>query len=148
MDSDKDQQRLARFDKRFDNEMWQLGFDEGFACADDWLAQHEDAMAEHGWYRALDADKQPIKFGDQVEHNGVVANVVGITFHGPTPPTVCIVRGDCWVEADELRHHHEPTVEDVLDDMLQRFSEDNYEGGMYDLIAEYAAKLQLRGDVE
>ena len=27
------------------------GYDEGFASADDWLAQHEDAMAEHGWVR-------------------------------------------------------------------------------------------------
>ena len=27
------------------------GFDDGFASADDWLAQHEDAMAEHGWVR-------------------------------------------------------------------------------------------------
>lgn len=27
------------------------GFDDGFASADDWLAQHEDSMAEHGWVR-------------------------------------------------------------------------------------------------
>lgn len=27
------------------------GYDEGFASADDWLAEHEDAMAEHGWVR-------------------------------------------------------------------------------------------------
>lgn len=27
------------------------GYDEGFASADDWAAQHEDAMAEHGWVR-------------------------------------------------------------------------------------------------
>lgn len=27
------------------------GYDEGFASADDWLGQHEDAMAEHGWVR-------------------------------------------------------------------------------------------------
>ena len=27
------------------------GYDMGFASADDWLAQHEDAMAEHGWVR-------------------------------------------------------------------------------------------------
>ena len=27
------------------------GYDAGFASADDWCAQHEDAMAEHGWVR-------------------------------------------------------------------------------------------------
>lgn len=27
------------------------GYDAGFASADDWLADHEDAMAEHGWVR-------------------------------------------------------------------------------------------------
>ena len=26
-------------------------YDCGYASADDWLAQHEDAMAEHGWIR-------------------------------------------------------------------------------------------------
>jgi len=30
---------------------YNVGYDEGFASADDWLAQHEDAMAEHGWVR-------------------------------------------------------------------------------------------------
>ena len=28
-----------------------LGYDEGFASADDWLAEHDDEMAEHGWVR-------------------------------------------------------------------------------------------------
>jgi hypothetical protein len=33
------------------------GFDDGYASADDWLAQHEDAMAEHGWVKLpVDAD--------------------------------------------------------------------------------------------
>lgn len=31
---------------------WKDGFDAGYASADDWLAQHEDAMREHGWIRA------------------------------------------------------------------------------------------------
>lgn len=31
---------------------WKDGFDEGYASADDWIAQHEDAMREHGWIRA------------------------------------------------------------------------------------------------
>lgn len=30
---------------------YDMGYDDGFASADDWLAQHEDAMAEHGWVR-------------------------------------------------------------------------------------------------
>lgn len=30
---------------------YNAGYDEGFASADDWAAQHEDAMAEHGWVR-------------------------------------------------------------------------------------------------
>lgn len=116
---------------------------------------NEKDMAKLGWYRALDADKQPIKFGEEVEHNGVVANVLGITFHGTTPPTVCIVRGDCWVEADELRHYHAPTVEDVLREFAQKMNENMgmYTGEAIDAdewrqadaktVAEYAAKLRL-----
>lgn len=30
---------------------WARGYDEGFASADDWLAEHEDEMAQHGWVR-------------------------------------------------------------------------------------------------
>ena len=84
-----------------------------------------------------------------MEHNGVVANVLGITFHGTTPPTVCIVRGDCWVEADELRHHHKPTVEDVLREFAEKIIDSQipsvhptYE----EAIAEYTTKLRVAGD--
>ena len=96
-----------------------MSINEGFASADDWCAQHEDAMTEHGWYRALDADEKPICIGDAVEHNGVVANVLGITFHGTTPPTVCICRGDCWVEADELHHVKPDTWESIISDAMR-----------------------------
>lgn len=114
----------------------------------------DENMAEHGWYRALDADKQPIKFDDEVEHNGVVAKVLGITFHGTTPPTVCIVRGDYWVEADELRHHHAPTVEDLLFSYGQSCicisNEAETDAAKQTMLAklreEYAAKLRLAED--
>jgi len=33
------------------NDGYDEGYDVGFASADDWCAQHEDAMAEHGWVR-------------------------------------------------------------------------------------------------
>lgn len=97
----------------------------------------------------VDADGVPIRMGDVMEHNGVVANVLGITFHGTTPPTVCIVRGDCWVEADELRHHHKPTVEDVLREFAEKIIDSQipsvhptYE----EAIAEYTTKLRVAGD--
>lgn len=96
-----------------------MSINEGFAFADDWLAEYEDAMAERGWYRALDADEKPISIGDAVEHNGVVANVLGITFHGTTPPTVCICRGDYWVEADTLHHHRPDTWESIITDAMR-----------------------------
>ena len=105
-------------------------------------------MAELGWYRALGADKQPIKFGDEVEHNGVRANVLGITFHGTTPPTVCIMRGDCWVEADELHHVKQPTVEDTLHELIGKALMLSEIDGENELVAEYAKRLTLRGDGE
>lgn len=40
------------------------GYDEGFASADDWLGQHEDAMAEHGWV------KLPVSEDGDVLHVG------------------------------------------------------------------------------
>lgn len=44
------------------------GIDMGFASADDWLADHEDAMEEHGWVRLpLDADGVPIHVGDVLD---------------------------------------------------------------------------------
>ena len=35
---------------------WNDGFDDGYASADDWLADHEDAMREHGWVRKEEID--------------------------------------------------------------------------------------------
>lgn len=44
------------------------GYQEGKRDGDDeWYEEHESYLEEHGWYQALDADKQPVKFGDEVE---------------------------------------------------------------------------------
>lgn len=96
------------------SEDWQRGFDEGFAAADDWLAEHEDAMVEHGWVKLpVDADGVPIRVGDEVKE-------VGYNVNG----TVCELRMDddgWWVFVNgvgrrpgKYRHYHAPTVEDVL----------------------------------
>ena len=119
------------------------GFDEGFASADDWLAQHEDAMAEHGWVRGpLDADGKMWRSGDMSDSNwGVIEGIAYedgrwlISGHDTSAP---------WVPADSIRHYHEPTVEDVLREFAYGLGvpvADSY-------IAASAAKLRLAGDAE
>ena len=88
------------------------GYDEGYASADDWCAEHEDAMAEHGWYRALDADGEVTRIGDKMEwSNGTfTVHELKVTEDGWT--TWDEVHG-YTVHLDECRHHP-PTVEDML----------------------------------
>ena len=129
------------------------GYDAGFASADDWAAQHEDAMAEHGWVRLpLDAEGVPIHVGDVME------NIV-------CPPVHREVTGvgvECFYGWDEgngrysqfgancYRHHHAPTVEDVLREFADRVCNSGHQWGLdaADTIAEYAAKLRLAEEVD
>ena len=98
---------------------YKRGYDEGFASADDWLAQHEDAMAEHGWVRGpLDADGEMWRRGDMSDSNwGVIEGIAYengrwfISGHDMSAP---------WVPADSIRHHHAPTVEDVLREFAEK----------------------------
>ena len=125
------------------------GYDEGFASADDWLGQHEDAMAEHGWIRLpKDADGVSIRVGERVQLIG----------NDPSTVSHMSLADDGWRvyvkydggigtgsgEPKRIRHHHAPTVENVLHEFIC----DHEEGvrDEVDLIAEYAAKLQLRED--
>lgn len=145
------------------------GFDRGFASADDWCAQHEDAMAEHGWYRVVDADKAPIRFNDDVEWELLGSGetesgrVVGIKIDLIADRQNCrvkVVRDSDFqtIELMAKNLHHvkpdepEPTVEDVLDEFASAYDriggEDEEHQKYLNLIAEYAAKLMLRGDAE
>lgn len=130
------------------------GFDRGFASADDWLAEHEGEMAEHGWVKLpKDADGEVIHLGDVVmlpdwplNHHEVINLVYAhdgwaiISRHGS-------------IEASEHTVHvkpKKPTVEDVLREFASAYDriggEDEEHQKYLNLIAEYAAKLQLRGD--
>jgi hypothetical protein len=136
------------------------GYDEGFASADDWLAQHEDAMAEHGWV------KLPVSEDGDVLHIGELVDEK-LPFGGYAAPapidTMELSRGASgygWmVKLDAanralispklLRHYHKPTVEDVLREFAEKVIDSQipsvhptYE----EAIAEYAAKLRLADD--
>lgn len=130
------------------------GYDAGFASADDWAAQHEDAMAEHGWVRL------PIGDDGDVLHIGELVDEE-LPFGGYAAPapidTMELSRGASgyvWMvklDAENralinpklLRHHHAPTVEDVLAEMLDAWGELPSNVTNEALIAEYAARLRL-----
>lgn len=130
------------------------GYDDGFASADDWLAQHEDAMAEHGWMRLpVDADGEYIHIGDELEciealHPEVPARfkVQDMFYRG---------NGEWHLRAypatydpKKCRHHHERTVEELLRDYASRILIASCIDEEDELVAEYAAKLRLAGDAK
>lgn len=115
-------------------------------------------------YMALptDADGVPICVGDVME------NVV----YSPTHREVTAVGVKCFYawddgnsrysqfDANRYRHYHEPTVEDVLDEIVDKansigcayakndISGEEMMGALQAIVAEYAAKLRLAGDGE
>jgi hypothetical protein len=142
-------ERLAVLDESADSmhetDAQKLGYDEGFASADDWLAQHEDAMAEHGWVRLpVDVNDEPIRIGDVMEWptTGETFEVVGIG-----DGTLFYVEdgSECadWTGASTKRHHHAPTVEDVLREMLDAWGELPSNATNEAIVAEYAKRLKL-----
>ena len=115
---------------------------------------NDENMAELGWVRLpKDADGVPIRVGDVMEFSAFeiekpVTRMVdgigqGVFF------AWCGERGYQQHEAKRYRHHHEPTVEDVLREMAAAYMDtpldDSNDGEFF---AKYAAKLRLAGDGE
>ena len=112
----------------------------------------EQEVSERFMELPLDADGVPIRVGDVMEFSAFeiekpVTRMVdgigqGVFF------AWCGERGYQQHEAKRYRHHHEPTVEDVLQKLLEQAVgySDAHTTVALDAIAEYAAKLTLRGD--
>lgn len=124
------------------------GYDEGFASADDYFTDKRETLEEHGWVKLpVDADGVPIRVGDVMEWPDCsTAEVVGIgnnTFF-------YVEKGDDaaeWSCANDKIHHHEPTVEDVLEEFsCVLMGKREFDGDVTKAIAEYAAKLRLKED--
>lgn len=109
----------------------------------------EQGVSERYMELPLDADGVPIRVGDVMEFSAFeiekpVTRMVdgigqGVFF------AWCGERGYQQHEAKRYRHHHEPTVEDVLWDMLDSLDLDptsHVDTGA--VVAEYAQRLQLR----
>ena len=143
--------RLADAIEREVDDMWH-------ALTIDAKPMTDENMAESGWIRLpIDADGEVIHIGDLVDEK--------LPFGGYAAPapidTMELSRGASgygWMvklDAENralinpklLRHHRAPTVEDVLREFA---AEVETAGGVMELpdatLAEYAAKLALRGD--
>lgn len=152
------------------NDGYDEGWDAGFASADDWLGQHEDAMAEHGWVRLPVDGEAPCKqLEEWIEKRGLITGPLdhdGELWHkgdmsaSPWGEIASIVfDGQCWqvcghdtsapwLPADSLLHYHAPTVEDVLREFFSRYVTTKSKDEDDAIIAEYATKLRLAGDAE
>ena len=111
-------------------------------------------LADHGLVRLpTDADGEYIHIGDVMEwcDSGETLTVEGIG----RDVLFCIDGENAeWTAARNKRHHHAPTVEDVLleftDEVWNRCCEGATasDSGIDGLVAECAAKLRLAGDAE
>ena len=125
------------------SEDWRRGYDAGFASADGWLADHEDAMAEHGWVKMpVDADGVPIYVGDVMDKGK--ATCIRDCGKGWE-----VVLNNLYTFDTHSLHHHEPTTEDVLRELCADYLDvqtgtDSREER--ELFAEYAKRLQLKED--
>lgn len=109
-----------------------------------YCAVHGDT--ENGWVRLpVDADGEYIRIGDVMEwcDNGETLTVEGIG-----NDVLFYIDGENaeWTAARNKRHHHEPTVEDVLDEFFGKANLPDGTQTRAEIIAEFAAKLRLAGE--
>lgn len=149
------------------------GCEAGLTNMDEWLAQHEDAMAKRGWVRknkehesacgeAYINGVQSVALPDMtayvklpVDADGVPIRVGDVmewcdsgetlTVEGIGRDVLFYIDGENaeWTAARNKRHHKPPTVEDVLREFALRVAGKECMTARHDVIAEYAAKLRL-----
>jgi hypothetical protein len=146
--------RIDEEHKKAMDDSYRDGYQEGKRDGDDdWYEEHESYLEEHGWYQALDADKQVIYADDELFLGGdSVGRVTAIGVGQRAGWVWTLTEGDTVSIGHNanlllLRHHHEPTVEDVLRDFGKAWVEWE-DGSPCDPIAKFAAKLRLAGDGE
>ena len=119
---------------------------------------NDESMAELGWVRLpKDADGVPFRIGDKVDsdhyEDGTVTGIQFYKIYNGGIRTLIAVRPDGWDVAtwrtpDEYRHHHDPTVEDVLRGFFSRYVTTKPKEEDDAIIAEYAAKLRMAKEVD
>lgn len=121
------------------NLSYKTRFDELVAIAD-----HIDANVADGYMKLpVGEDDEVWHIGDVVEwRDGATAEIIAIG--GNTLYYIDDGEDEVdWTQADTNRHHHAPTVEDLLRELVYKWGEST-DPDAY--ISEYAARLQLTDD--
>ena len=122
---------------------------------------NDKGMGELGWVKLpVDADGMPIRVGDVVtmqllfggESKPLVVDRMELS-HGKDGDLWCVALDTdkgCWNQPSLMRHYTPPTVEDVLQEMLEQAVgySDAHTTVALNAIAEYSAKLRLAGEDE
>lgn len=112
-----------------------------------------------------DADGEPIHIGDVMDgidkYNSLIevtGKVITVSFEADGLVDVAVLArnddGKSWrrayldPDASVYRHHHERTVEDVLEELLREYDRDDSELTNGEIIERFAARLLLAGDGE
>ena len=105
----------------------------------------EMAAERDGWVRLpVDADGVPIHVGDVLDGYGKTIEVVELRY-GRSGWVLISRDGNGYADCAAFSHHHAPTVEDVLREFVDALDIDRCDDPDA-TIAEFAAKLALRGD--
>lgn len=98
----------------------------------------------------LDADGEPIRVGNVMEErSGYTFEVASLMAFGGSDNWLVLSDArnfSSFREPHDLRHHHAPTVEDVLDEFFGKANLPDGTQTRAEIIAEYAAKLRLAGE--
>ena len=119
---------------------------EQYACgAEHGIGASIDAsmIQTHGYVELpKDADGKVWRVGDEIVDDGMVCEVVGI---GPNRLYYYVDATDTveWTQADSRRHHHAPTVEDVLREFALKVAGEECMTMRTGVVEEFAAKLRL-----
>jgi len=117
----------------------------------------DESMAEHGFVRLpKDADGEYIRIGDVMESGDGDVFIVSSVDYGRHPShgygkfwMLWSDDADFYELAYKCRHHHAPTVEGVLREMIAAYMDTPLDGSNDgEFFAKFAAKLRLVGDAE
>lgn len=132
------------------------GYQEGKRDGDDeWYEEHESYLEEHGWYQALDADKQVIYADDELfwKDNGTPVGRVTAIGVGQRAGWVWTMEDGCKVsighKASRLRHKRPDSWECIIKDAMEGADRDGSPDTYQECVAELVARCKaLAGDGE